>query len=62
MAQQSKDPVLPLQWLRLLLWHGFTPWPGKLAHAVGVVKKEKKHSVESKCLQFSRNHFAILPQ
>ena len=23
-----KDPVLPLQQLRSLLWHGFESWPG----------------------------------
>ena len=27
MAQWVKDPVLPLQWLRSLLWCGFSPWP-----------------------------------
>ena len=26
-AQQVKDLVLSLQWLGLLLWHGFDPWP-----------------------------------
>ena len=25
-AQQVKDPVLSLMWLRLLLWHRFDPW------------------------------------
>ena len=29
MAQWVKDPVLSLQWLGLLLWGGFHPWPGK---------------------------------
>ena len=28
MAQQVKDPVLSLQWLGLLPWHRFDPWPG----------------------------------
>ena len=28
MAQQVKDPTLSLQWLRLLLWLRFDPWPG----------------------------------
>ena len=27
MAQRVKDPVLSLQWLRLLLWLGFDPRP-----------------------------------
>ena len=27
-AQCVKDPALSLMWLRLLLWHGFHPWPG----------------------------------
>ena len=27
-AQRDKDPVLSWQWIRLLLWHGFDPWPG----------------------------------
>ena len=27
--QQVKDLVLSLQQLRLLLWRGFDPWPGK---------------------------------
>ena len=26
-AQWVKDPALSLQWLWLLLWHGFDPWP-----------------------------------
>ena len=26
-AQQVKDLALSLQWLGLLLWHGFDPWP-----------------------------------
>ena len=28
-AQQFKDLVLSLQWLRSLLWHGFDPWTRK---------------------------------
>ena len=27
MVQQVKDMALSLQWLQLLLWHGFNPWP-----------------------------------
>ena len=28
-AQWVKEPVLSLQWLRSLLWHGFDSWPRK---------------------------------
>ena len=28
MAQEIRDLVLLLLWLRLLLWHGSNPWPG----------------------------------
>lgn len=31
-----------LLWLRLLLWHGFGPWPGKFFHAAGTNRKKKK--------------------
>ena len=27
-VQWVKDSALSLQWLGLLLWHGFSPWPG----------------------------------
>ena len=27
-VQWIKDLVLPLLWLRSLLWHRFDPWPG----------------------------------
>ena len=27
-VQWVKDPALPLPWLGLLLWWGFSPWPG----------------------------------
>ena len=27
-AQRVKDLALSLQWLGLLLWRGFDPWPG----------------------------------
>ena len=30
-AQQVKYLTLSLQWLGLLLWHGFNPWPGTFA-------------------------------
>ena len=28
MVQQVKYQVVSLQWLGLLLWHEFDPWPG----------------------------------
>ena len=28
MTQWVKDPALSLLWLELLLWYGFSPWPG----------------------------------
>ena len=34
MTQRVKDPKLSLQWLGLLLWHWFDPWPGNF-HVVG---------------------------
>ena len=44
MDQQVKGLVLSLLWLRLLLWHGFSPTAGvkKILHAKGVGKKKKK--------------------
>ena len=36
--KQVKDPELSLQWLELLLWRGFDPWPGEFPHAVGPTK------------------------
>ena len=41
MVQQSKDLVLSLQWLGLLLWLGFDPWTWELPHATGMAKKKK---------------------
>lgn len=32
-AQQVKDPVFSLLWLRSLLWLGFDPWPGNFCTA-----------------------------
>ena len=48
MAQQVKDPALSLQWLSLLLWFWFSPWPGNVymlwtcPHPRQKKKKEKK--------------------
>ena len=45
-AQWVKDPALSLQWLRLLLRHGFSPWPGNI-HMLWVWPKKKNPAVES---------------
>ena len=47
MAQQVKDPILSLQWLWLLLWCQFDPWPGKfhmsrVEEGGGVVAERKE--------------------
>ena len=44
--QWVKDSALSLQWLRLLLWHGFHPWPWEHPHAVGRAKKEREEGRE----------------
>ena len=38
-VQQVKDPVLPLLWLRSLLWHRFDPWPGNFCMPQAQPKK-----------------------
>ena len=42
MAQWVKDAVLSLLWLGLLLWHGFSPWPGNfyMLHVADAAKKQ----------------------
>ena len=40
-ALQVKDLALSLLWLRLLLWHGFDPWPRNF-HMPWVLPKKKK--------------------
>ena len=40
-AQQVEDLVLSWQQLRLLLWHGFSPWPGSF-HVPQVRPGKKK--------------------
>ena len=40
MVQGVKDSALSLQWLRLLLWHGFDPWPRRYQHVVSMAKKK----------------------
>ena len=42
MAQQIKDLVLPLLWLRLQLWHGFYIPGWELPHAMVSAKGKKK--------------------
>ena len=42
-AQQINDPVLALQWLKSLHWHGFHPWPMNF-HMPWVSPKKKKRS------------------
>ena len=41
MAQQVKEPVLSLQQLRSLLWHGFNPWPSNF-HMPEMQPKQNK--------------------
>ena len=45
MVQQVKDLVVSLQWLGLLLWSGFDPWPGN-SHMPWAWLKKKKRSVK----------------
>ena len=54
MAQQVKDPALSLQGPRLLLWCGFEPQPGELAHAAGSAKKRKGFYAEAAILGITR--------
>ena len=41
MVQWVKDPVLSLQWLRSLPWHGFDPW------LKGTAKKIRKEKIKA---------------
>ena len=48
-AQRVKDLALPLQQLRSLQCHGFSPCPRELLHAATVVKNiqlKKPHNLE----------------
>ena len=49
-APQVKDLALVLLWLRLLLWHGFDPWPGNFqvlqVRPYQKSKREKKKEKE----------------
>ena len=44
-GQWVKDPALPLQQLRLLLWLGFSSWPGDF-HMLQVQQNENKRERE----------------
>ena len=41
MAQLVKELALSLQWLGMLLWLGFSPWPGNV-HMLQVQPKREK--------------------
>ena len=43
MAQWVKGQALSLQWLGLLLLHGFDPQPRNFLRAAGTARKEKKN-------------------
>ena len=40
--QRVKDPALSLLWIRLLLWHKFSPWPRNFCMPWVQLKKKKK--------------------
>ena len=42
MAPWVKDLVWLLQWLQLLLWHGFNPWRGNFHMSLGMPPPQKK--------------------
>ena len=42
MAPWVKDLVWLLQWLQLLLWHGFNPWRGNFHMSLGMPPPKKK--------------------
>ena len=46
MAQWVKD-LASLQWLRLLLWHGFDPWPGNVHRLWGHGRKKRDGSTQT---------------
>ena len=41
-VQPVRDLALSLQWLRLLPWHGFNPWPGNLHTPQAQPKKKRE--------------------
>ena len=56
-AQEVKDPVMSLPWLRLLLWHRFNPWPRNFC----MPKKRNPHTVPipSRCFFVSQIPFDV---
>ena len=48
MAQQVKDPVLSLHWLKYLLWCRFYPWPGNFHMPLGPSKRKREIEKERK--------------
>ena len=42
MTQHVKDQAFALQWIRLLPWPGFDPWPGKLRTLCARSKKKAR--------------------
>ena len=47
MAQWVKYPAFPLQWLGMLLWGGFDPWPGNF-HMLRLWQKKNERRKEGK--------------
>ena len=47
-VQWVRDPVLSLQWLGSLLWHGLDPWPGNFCVLWARTKKKKKKKMKWK--------------
>lgn len=45
LAQWEKELALSLLWLRLLLWHWFSPWPRNFHLPWAQPKKKKKKKV-----------------
>ena len=43
-AQRVKDLALSLLWLRLLLWHGFSSWPGNFCTQWSWPKRERQRT------------------
>ena len=56
--QPVKDPVLALQWLGLLLWHRFDPWPREHPHAIGAAKKKNNLATNKK--RFTDPHGSLI--
>ena len=54
-AQWIKDPALSLQWLKLLLWHGFDLWPRDFCKLWLPQKERKKERGEGGGRKEGRN-------